>query len=149
DCATAAAFSTTSTPFLRASSIRRGSTSEPTTVQPCSTRLRAMAPPMVPRPMMPMRRVDGDVICVPPSACFPGRRLCRPARDLHDDLDGVVDALARVAQRGGKVLHHEGVRVDPGGVETLLGHEGVGAVGRALALAADAVDVDVVADDMA
>src|SRR5262249_7180455 len=40
------------------------------------------------------------------------------------------------------------VGVDLGRVEALLAHEGFGAVGRALAFAADAVDVDVVAHDL-
>src|SRR5499433_3544877 len=59
-----------------------------------------------------------------------------------------LDAVLGVADRGRQIVEREGVRMDLGGVEALLAHEGFGAVGRALAFAADAVDVDVVAHDL-
>src|SRR6516164_7272384 len=73
---------------------------------------------------------------------------CRYATRLHHHLDRVLDAVLGVADRGRQVVEREGVGVDLGGVEALLAHESLGAVGRALAFAADAVDVDVVAHDL-
>src|SRR6516225_6345605 len=65
----------------------------------------------------------------------------RHAARLHHHLDRIFDAVLGVADRGRQVVEGEGVSVDLGGVEALLAHEGFGAVGRALAFAADAVDV--------
>src|ERR1700733_851564 len=67
---------------------------------------------------------------------------------LHHHLDGVVDAVLGVADRGRQIVERESVGVDLGGVETLLRHEGFGAMRRALALAADAVEINVVALDV-
>src|SRR3954468_13197859 len=61
------------------------------------------------------------------------------------DLDRVLHSIPRVADRLREVLHVEGVRVDDRRVEPLLAHERLGAVRRRLALAADPVEVDVVA----
>src|SRR5215472_653307 len=72
----------------------------------------------------------------------------RYATRLHHHLDRVLDAVLGVADRGRQVVEREGVGVDFGGVEALLAHESFGAVSRALAFAADAVDVDVVAHDL-
>src|SRR6516225_5204281 len=72
----------------------------------------------------------------------------RYATRLHHHLDRVLDAVLGVADRGRQVVEREGVGVDLGGVEALLAHESLGAMGRALAFAADAVDVDVVAHDL-
>ncbi len=72
----------------------------------------------------------------------------RDAARLHHHLDRILDAVLGVADRGRQIVERERVRVDLGGVEAFLGHEGLGAMGRALALAADAVDVDVVAYDV-
>src|SRR5215831_3481936 len=72
----------------------------------------------------------------------------RHAARLHHYLDRILDAVLGVADRGRQVVEREGVGVDLGGVEALLAHEGFGAVGRALAFAADAIDVDVVAHDL-
>src|SRR5215470_1147952 len=72
----------------------------------------------------------------------------RHAARLHDDLDRVLDAILGVADCGGQVVERKGVRVDLGGVESLLAHECFGAMGRALAFAANAIDVDVVAHDL-
>src|ERR1700751_2911695 len=60
----------------------------------------------------------------------------------------VLDAVLGVADRGRQVVEREGVGVDLGGVEALLAHESFGAMGRALAFAADTVHVDVVAHDL-
>src|SRR6266480_1518088 len=70
------------------------------------------------------------------------------AARLHHHLDGIFDAVLGVADRGRQVVEREGVGVDLGGVEPLLAHERFGAVGRALAFPADAIDVDVVAHDL-
>src|SRR4029453_9364833 len=67
---------------------------------------------------------------------------------LHHHLDGIFDAVLGVADRGRQVVEREGVGVDLGGIEALLAHERFGAVRRALAFAANAVDVDVVAHDL-
>src|ERR1044072_7774606 len=67
---------------------------------------------------------------------------------LHHHLDGIVDALARIFDRSRQILEREGMRVNFRRVEALLRHEGLGAVRRALALAADAEQVDVVAHDV-
>src|SRR6266571_8112895 len=72
----------------------------------------------------------------------------RYAARLHHHLDRVLDAVLGVADRGRQVVEREGVGVDLGRVETLLRHERPRAVGRALALAADAIEVDVVAHDI-
>src|SRR5262250_1193407 len=72
----------------------------------------------------------------------------RYAARLHHHLDRVLDPILGVADRGRQVVEREGVGVGLGGIEPLLGHEGLGAVGRALALAADAVEIDVVAHDV-
>src|SRR5262249_44909461 len=72
----------------------------------------------------------------------------RHAARLHHDLDCVLDAILGVANCGGQVVEREGMRVDLGGVEPLLAHECFGTMGRALAFAANAIDVDVVAHDL-
>src|SRR5215471_15927032 len=72
----------------------------------------------------------------------------RYAARLHHHLDRVLDPVLGVADRGRQVAEREGVGVDLGGVEALLAHESFGAMGRALAFAADTVDVDVVAHDL-
>src|SRR5262245_28829315 len=72
----------------------------------------------------------------------------RHAARLHHHLDRVLDPVLGVADRGRQILEWEGMGVDLGGVEALLAHEGFGAMGRALALAADAVEVDIVAHDV-
>src|SRR5262252_9899846 len=73
---------------------------------------------------------------------------CRYATRLHHHLDRVLDAVLGVADRGRQVVEREGVGVDLSGVEALLAHESFGAMGRALAFAADTRDVDVVAYDL-
>src|SRR5581483_3666163 len=80
----------------------------------------------------------------PPSRCRLFRRdALRCARTrLHHDLDGIVDPLARIFDRGRQVFQREGMGVHFGGIKALLRHEGFGAMRRALALAADAVEVD-------
>src|SRR5229473_8533173 len=70
-----------------------------------------------------------------------------PAR-LHHHLDRILDAVLGVADRRRQIVERERMGVDLGGVEAFLRHEGFGAMGRALALAADAVEIDVVAHDM-
>src|SRR5229473_2714987 len=70
-----------------------------------------------------------------------------PAR-LHHHLDRILDAVLGVADRRRQIVERERMGVDLGGVEAFLRHEGFGAVGRALALAADAVEIDVVAHDV-
>src|SRR6516162_7464007 len=72
----------------------------------------------------------------------------RHATRLHHHLDRVLDAVLGVADRGRQVVEREGVGVDLASIEALLAHESLGAMGRALAFAADAVDVDVVAHDL-
>src|SRR5215813_4602094 len=72
----------------------------------------------------------------------------RYAARLHHHLDRVLDAVLGVADRGRQVVEREGVGVDLAGVEALLAHESLGAMGRALAFAADAVDINVVAHDV-
>src|SRR5262252_2771750 len=72
----------------------------------------------------------------------------RHAARLHHHLDRIFDAVLGVADRGRQVVEREGVGVDLGGVEALLAHESFGTMGRALAFAADTVDVDVVAHDL-
>src|SRR5271168_3735232 len=67
---------------------------------------------------------------------------------LDHDLDRILDALAGIFQRGRQILEREGVGMHLGRVKTLLRHERLGAVRRALAFAADAVDVDVVTHDI-
>ena len=67
---------------------------------------------------------------------------------LDDDLDGVLDTFACIAQGLGQILHVEGVGMDPGGVKSLVGHESMGTVGGGFTFATDAVDVDVVAHQM-
>src|SRR5439155_19414841 len=68
--------------------------------------------------------------------------------DLHDHLDRVLDALARIADRGRHLTEWEGVGVYEFRVEALLRHQSGGAVCRALALAANPKDVDVVAHEI-
>src|SRR5215211_2019443 len=53
---------------------------------------------------------------------FRGDALCGAGAGLHHHLDGVVDALARVFDRGRQVFEREGMRVHFGGVEALLRH---------------------------
>src|SRR5690242_6270936 len=72
----------------------------------------------------------------------------RNAAGLHHHFDRVLDAILGVANGGREIFERERVRVNLGCVEALLVHECFGAVGRALAFAANAVDVDVVAHDM-
>src|SRR5262249_9965875 len=72
----------------------------------------------------------------------------RHAPRLHHYLDRILAAALGRADRGRTVGEREGVGVDLGGVDALLAHEGYGAVGRSLAFAADAVDIDVVAHDL-
>ena len=67
---------------------------------------------------------------------------------LDHDLDGVVDAVAGVVERGLKIGKREGVRVHRRCIKTLAGHQCHCTVGGAAPLAADAVDIDVVADDL-
>src|SRR5215471_3386891 len=55
------------------------------------------------------------------------------AAGLHNHLDRVLDPVLGVAQRRRQIVEREGVGVDLGGVEPLLPHEGLGAMGRALA----------------
>ncbi len=64
---------------------------------------------------------------------------------LHHHLDGIFDPVLGIAQRFRQIGHVEGVGVDQRGIETLLPHEGFGPVSGTLALAANAVNVDVVA----
>src|SRR5262252_9066231 len=73
---------------------------------------------------------------------------CRYATRLHHHLDRVLDAVLGVADRGRQVVEREGVGVDLSGVVALLAHESFGAMGRALAFAADTIDVDIVAHDL-
>src|SRR5262249_59379743 len=69
----------------------------------------------------------------------------RNAARFHHDLDCVLDAVLGIADRGRQVIERKGMRVDPGGVEAFLSHEGFGAVGCALAFTTNALDVAVVA----
>src|SRR5579863_2179393 len=64
------------------------------------------------------------------------------------DLDRVLDTLASIFQRGRQILQREGVGVHLGRIKTRLRHERLGAVRRALAFTADAVDVNVVTHDI-
>src|SRR3569833_1361276 len=73
---------------------------------------------------------------------------CCVSASLHHYLDGILDALAGVAQSLGKVFERESVRMHLGCVETLLRHERFRTMRGALAFAADAKDVDDVADEM-
>src|SRR6185312_8116779 len=63
---------------------------------------------------------------------------------FHHHLDRILDAILGIADRGRQIVEREGVRVDLGRIEALLPHEGFGAMRRALALAADAVEINVV-----
>src|SRR6185503_20853865 len=54
------------------------------------------------------------------------------AARLHHHLDGILDAVLRIAQGGGKIVKGECMRMDLGGVEPLLAHERLGPMGRAL-----------------
>src|ERR1043165_2541557 len=74
--------------------------------------------------------------------------LRHAAARLHYHLNGVIDALARILDRRRQVFEREGVGVHFRRVETLLRHKGFGAMCRALALAADAVEINVVAHDV-
>src|SRR4026207_2067410 len=56
---------------------------------------------------------------------------------LHNDFDGVLHAILGIADRGRKLLERKRMSVDFGRVEALLAHISLGAVRRALALAAD------------
>src|SRR5215475_524294 len=67
---------------------------------------------------------------------------------LHHHFDGVFHPILGVTNRRRKVIERKCVRMNLRGVEPLLPHEGLGAMRRALAFTADAVDVDVVAHDM-
>src|SRR5262249_22314627 len=67
---------------------------------------------------------------------------------LYDHLDGVLDTVAGVAQRLRQLVEGEGVRVDKARVKALRPHQGLRTVGGAFALAANAVDVDVVANQI-
>ena len=64
---------------------------------------------------------------------------------FHNNLDRILDPVLGIAQRLLQIGHVESVGVDQGRIEPLLTHEGLGPVGRRLAFAADAVQVDVVA----
>src|SRR5262245_9066936 len=92
-------------------------------------------------------------LVIPPAsgrveASFGGFLLGSAHLRLHNDLDRVLDAILGLADRGRKLLEWKGVGVNLGRVETLLPHIGFCAVRRALALAANAVDVDIVTHDM-
>jgi len=67
---------------------------------------------------------------------------------LDHDLDGVVDVILRVTQRGRQIVERESVGVKLGGVKTLLTHQRRSPTDRASSLAANAVDVNIVADHM-
>src|ERR1700722_11607696 len=67
---------------------------------------------------------------------------------LDHDLDRILDPLAGIFQRGRQILQREGVRMHLGRVKTLLRHERLGAMRRALAFAADAIDVEVFTHDI-
>src|SRR3569623_3710264 len=73
---------------------------------------------------------------------------CCVSASLHHYLDGILDALAGITQRLGKILQRESVRMHLGCVEPLLRHERFRTMRGALAFAADAKDVDDVADEM-
>src|SRR5258708_39944373 len=82
------------------------------------------------------------------TALFRRYPVRRGAAGFHHHLDCVFHPVLGVANRRGQIFEREGVGVNPGCVEALLGHESLGTVGRALALATDAVNVDVVAHDV-
>src|SRR3569623_346328 len=73
---------------------------------------------------------------------------CCVSASLHHYLDGILDALAGIPQRLGKILQRERVRIHHGSVEPRLRHERFRTMRGALAFAADAKDVDGVADEM-
>src|SRR5580658_9499456 len=68
--------------------------------------------------------------------------------DLDDDLDRVVDALARIFERGRQLIESEAVGVDELGIEALLLHQSHGAMRGALTFAPDAINIDVVANEV-
>src|SRR5262249_13377920 len=110
-----------------------------------SSQINIVLPPAVPLHLLP-----SSAWSVRPSGRERENSLCcfaahSYAARFYHHLDGVLDALPRVAQRRRQVLQRERVRVDLGGVKPLLAHEGLCAMRGALALAADAVKVDVVA----
>src|ERR1043165_1884199 len=70
------------------------------------------------------------------------------AAGFDHDLAGIVDAILGVADRCRQIVERESMGVDLGGLEALLRHEGLGAVRRALALAANAIEINVVAHDV-
>src|SRR6516162_2612040 len=67
---------------------------------------------------------------------------------LHHHFDGVLDAVARVAQCPRQLVESKGVRVDEARVKALGAHERLRAMGGAAAFAANPVDIDVVAHEM-
>src|SRR6516164_10769155 len=70
------------------------------------------------------------------------------AAALDHDFDGIIDTILGVANRSRQIVECKGMRVNLGGIEALLRHEGFSAMGRALAFAADAVEINVAAHDM-
>ena len=67
---------------------------------------------------------------------------------LDHNLDGVLDTIFGIADCGRKVVEWKCVGVNLGGVEALLFHEGLCPMRSALALTTNAVDIDVVADNV-
>src|SRR5205807_3159087 len=66
----------------------------------------------------------------------------------HDDLDGILDPISCISKRGGEVGEWKCVGVNPGRIETLFRHEFHRAVGGAATLTANAIDIDIVPDEM-
>src|SRR5882762_7001032 len=67
---------------------------------------------------------------------------------LDDDLDRIVDALARIFDRGGDVCQRKGMRMDELRIKALLLHERARAMSGTLAFAANAEHVNVVAHEV-
>src|SRR5579871_4106521 len=103
---------------------------------PRSAAARATARPMTPAPttrtcikrqrarrQRPARAAGTNLVS------FGGDPVRGHAFGLDHDLDGVVDAVLGIADRGRQIVEREGMSVNPGRVEALLRHEGFGAMG--------------------
>jgi len=75
-----------------------------------------------------------------------GKHVRLPGSDHH--LDGVLDPIAGVPERGGQIGEREAMGVNLCRIEALFRHQGHRAARRAAAFAANAVDVNIVLHEM-
>src|SRR5262249_43355828 len=96
---TAAAFATISTPAAFASSQRAFSMSKPTTCQPAVLKFFAIAPPMMPRPMIPTCPLEVAALMMSPWLARAGRNRARRGLLMQIGIAGLGRMGAAMAAR--------------------------------------------------